>query len=227
MTRHNGSGALLDIYRRLDAAYNAEVWHWFPPHARGPMDIIAGAILVQHTNWKNAERGLEALRAARALDPRAIVVMPEDRLVELVRVSGTPTVKARRLRALSRTILDEGGLGEFLALPIETMRPLLLATHGVGPETADAIALYAAGRRTFVVDVYTRRVFRRVGIAPDTGDRYDDWRAFFEESLPQEGAALFQRYHAWIVLHAKARCRTAPSCEGCPLFDVCDFGRSP
>lgn len=226
MRNPQSRNTLLDIYHRLDTAYNTEVWHWSPPHVRGPMDIIAGAILVQHTNWKNAERALEALRSATVLDPQTIVTMPEERLVELIRVSGTPTVKARRLRALSETLLEAGGLDAFLALPLDVMRPLLLATHGVGPETADAIALYAAGHRTFVIDAYTKRVFRRLGIAPDTGDCNDDWRAFFEASLPQADATLFQRYHAWIVLHAKARCRTTPLCEDCPLFDVCDFGRS-
>ncbi|MBI5289141.1 MAG: endonuclease [Chloroflexi bacterium] len=219
-----GTSAITVIFQRLGDAYEGDVWHWSPDYVRGSMDIIAGAILVQHTNWQNAERALESLRAAGALDPGAILALTDDALAGLIRVSGTPSVKARRLRSLAQTITDAGGLDAFLALPLEQLRPRLLATHGVGSETADAIALYAAGHRTFVIDAYTRRVFRRIGIAPDA-DAYEAWHAFFERALPDADATAFQQYHAWIVLHAKARCRTRPACDGCPLLDACESAR--
>lgn len=214
---------LPEIYSRLDSTYGNDVWHWMPDYVRGELDVVAGAVLVQHTNWRNAERALESLREAGALDPAAILAMDEEALAGLIRVSGTPSIKARRLRALAETIVDTGGLDAFLALPVEEMRPRLLATHGIGPETADAIALYAAGRRVFVIDAYTRRVFRRIGIGP-ASDGYEDWRSWFEASLPDVSAEVFQRYHAWIVLHAKAVCRPRPLCGACPLVDVCEYG---
>jgi endonuclease-3 related protein len=215
---------LREIYTHLDAAYGDELWHWDPAHVANPMDIIVGAILVQHTTWNNAERALIALRAAGILNPDTIVAMPEERLIDLIRVSGTPTVKAKRLRALMRTIDDAGGLGAFLTLPIDELRPRLLATHGVGPETADAIALYAAGHRTFVIDAYTRRLFGRIGVMPES-DGYEDWRTFFQGTLPDADVTLFQRYHAWIVLHGKAVCRPKPYCEACPLLELCAHGQ--
>jgi endonuclease-3 related protein len=198
-----------------------------PDYVRGPIDVVVGTVLVHHTNWRNAERALESMRAAGVLDVQAIASLPEDRLAGLIRVSGTPVVKARRLRALAVTIQQAGGLEAFLALPLDEMRERLLGTHGVGPETADAIALYGAGRRVFMIDAYTKRVFRRIGTGP-TGDGYEDWRSWFEAALPDTDAAAFQRYHAWIVLHAKARCRTRPLCEGCVVADACSHaaGRS-
>ena len=214
---------LLQIYHRLDAAYAGEVWHWAPQHAAGPMDIIAGAILVQHTNWTNAERALDALRAAGALDPAQLASMSDDAVVPLIRVSGTPTIKARRLRAIASMIVDAGGLDAMLALPADELRARLLATHGVGPETADAIMLYAVGKRVFVIDGYTQRLFRRLGLGP-IGVRYSDWQRYFEGALPDADVAMFQRYHAVIVLHGKARCRAKPLCEHCPLLDVCPTG---
>ena len=215
---------LRDIYTRLDAAYGAETWHWEPDYVRSPMDVIVGAILVQHTTWVNAERAVDKLRDAAELDPASLLALPDDQLIDLIRVSGTPTVKAKRLRALATTIIDAGGLDIFLGLPLSEMRPRLLATHGVGPETADAIALYAAGHRTFVIDAYTRRIFTRIGATPQR-DGYDDWRTFFERSLPHADTTLFQRYHAWIVLHGKAICRPQPKCGECPLVDLCAEGR--
>ena len=41
------------------------------------------------------------------------------------------------------------------------LREELLTVHGIGPETADSILLYAGNLPQFVVDAYTRRVLRR------------------------------------------------------------------
>src|SRR3990172_2862971 len=214
------AAAVALILGRLGEAYGDDVWHWMPDYVDGPMDVMAGAVLVQHTNWRNAERALESLRAAGALDASAMLAMPEPALAELIRVSGTPSIKARRLRAVADAIAAAGGLEALLALPLEELRARLLATHGVGAETADGIALYAAGRRVFVIDAYTKRMFRRVGLGPQ-GEGYEAWRGFFEDALPSADATAFQRYHAWIVLHAKARCRARPLCGGCPVGEVC------
>ncbi len=221
------SAPLLDIYDVLHAVYRDEIWHWMPDVARQPMDIVAGAILVQHTTWTNAERALEALRDAGVLDAAALASMPESEIAALVRVSGTPTVKAKRLRALCQTIQRNGGIDAFLAQPADSLRAQLLATHGVGPETADSIALYAGGRPLFVIDAYTRRLFGRLGLRPPA-DTYDMWQRWFEESLSPEGRGtveLYRRYHGYIVLHSKALCRTAPRCARCPLLAHCPEGQ--
>jgi endonuclease-3 related protein len=215
--------ALIGVLRILEETYGAETWVWDAEHVRGPMDIIAGAVLVQHTTWTNAERALEALRGAGALDPARLAAMPDDALVPLVRVSGTPTVKARRLRAIAQTIAVAGGIDALLALPVAELRSQLLATHGIGAETADAIILYAAGHPVFLIDAYTQRLFRRIGMGPAV-NAYDAWQQWFEERLPADTRA-YQRHHAHIVLHGKALCRPNPRCSACPLNDRCAFAR--
>ena len=192
---------LQDVYERLHSAYADQHWHWHPGHVQSPFDVIAGAVLVQHTTWQSAERALEALRGAGALCVDSLLALPEDRLIELVRVSGTPNLKAKRLRAVAEMLRNAGGLEAFLALPADPMREQLLATHGIGRESADAIMLYAAGVRVFVVDQYTRRLFSRLGIGPAQPAPYEEWRAWFERALPDAGAEEFARYHAYIVLH--------------------------
>jgi endonuclease-3 related protein len=217
------SEALASIFRTLEATYGDETWHWDAPHAHGPMDIVVGAVLVQHTTWTNAERALEHLRGAGALDPAVLADLPDDRLIALVRVSGTPVVKARRLHAIARTIVDAGGLAAFLASPKSDLRERLLATHGIGPETADAILLYAANQRVFVVDAYTQRLLRRIGLGP-AADSYDLWQRWLEDRLPDANTRAFQRYHAVIVQHGKSLCRPNPRCAACPLLARCGYG---
>ena len=64
-TRERDDGARIrEALATLEAAYRDEIWHWMPDVAR-PIDVIVGAILVQHTTWTNAERALESLRDGR------------------------------------------------------------------------------------------------------------------------------------------------------------------
>ena len=95
------------------------------------------------------------------------------------------------------------------------LRRELLGIHGIGPETADSILLYALGRRKFVVDAYTRRFLARHGlIAP--GATYAEVQSLFERNLPPS-QRLYNEYHALIVRLGKQFCRSKPRCDRCPL----------
>ena len=100
-------------------------------------------------------------------------------------------MKARRLRAFLDFLAAEYG-GRVEAMRSEEpslLRRKLLAVPGIGPETADSIALYAAGHPVFVVDAYTRRVFTRLGLLQ--GDEtYAEVQRFFEDRLPRDADAL-------------------------------------
>ena len=63
---------------------------------------------------------------------------------------------------------------------------------GIGPETADSMLLYAGGQPVFVVDAYTQRVFRRLGLGPQ-GEGYGDWQRLFCAALPADAAANSDR----------------------------------
>ena len=130
-------------------------------------------------------------------------------------------MKARRLRAFFDFLAAEYG-GRVEAMRSEEpslLRRKLLDVPGIGPETADSIALYAAGHAVFVVDAYTRRVFARLGLLH--GDEtYAEIQRFFEDRLPRD-ARLYNDYHAQIVRLGKDVCRTRPRCPECPLDDLC------
>ena len=180
-----------------------------------------GAVLTQHTAWTNAARAVAALRAQRLLRPRRLAARGEAEVARAIRAAGTPRVKARRLRALTRWLLDRfgGAFAPLRRLPLAPLRRELLAVPGIGPETADAILLYAAARPVFVADAYARRVLVRHRLLR-RGAGYDEARAFLEARLPSD-PVLFNEYHALLVRVGKTHCRTVPRCEGCPLrFDL-------
>lgn len=195
---------------------------WWP--ADTPFEVIVGAVLTQNTAWTNVEHALENLRAANALTPGAIVALPLKRLGELIRPSGYYNVKARRLQAVCRFLLDRGGIETLSERDTHDLRDALLAVHGVGHETADDIVLYGFHRPVFVIDAYTRRIFSRLGHI-DGSEDYEALRVAFEWALPED-VELYKEYHALLVRHAKAACRVKPECEACCLRSRCAVGRN-
>src|SRR5262249_26911394 len=114
-------------------------------------------------------------------------------------------------------------LGRLFEKDIEALREQLLAIHGIGPETADSIILYAANRPSFVIDAYTQRILRRLDLAP-AGNRYDDFRAWMQDHLPRD-VQMYNEYHALLVHLGKYWCRKRdPRCGSCPLLEMCPTG---
>ncbi|MFH0909978.1 MAG: endonuclease III domain-containing protein [Planctomycetota bacterium] len=213
---------LTDLYARMLRALGPQ--HWWP--GKTPFEIMVGAVLTQNTAWRNVEQAILNLKRARRLSPRGILSLTDARLARLIRPSGYFNVKAGRLKSLVRWYVDACG-GQIRVLrsrPLERVRAELLAVRGVGPETADSILLYAAGRPTFVVDAYTRRVLARLGFLSSPRLPYETVRAFFMEALPRD-AALYNEFHALFVALGKDFCRPRPRCDECPLDALCRWER--
>lgn len=185
---------------------------------------MIGAVLTQNTAWANVERALAQLSSQVPLAADALLALPEPELAALIRPAGYFNVKARRLRALLEAIVAAGGESALSRLDTASLRELLLDIHGIGPETADDILLYAFDRPVFVVDAYTRRLFERLGLLTG-GESYELIRATFEQALGPT-AAVLNESHALIVRHAKQVCRARdPFCTDCCLADICARGR--
>lgn len=213
---------LLRLYVALLRRFGRQ--RWWP--GRTPYEIAVGAVLTQHTAWTNAARAIAALRARRLLTADRVAAPDEPALAEVIRSAGTYRLKARRLQAFTRWLLDRFG-GQWVPVrraPLGLLRRELLRVAGLGPETVDAILLYAAGRPVFVADAYARRVLARHRLLPP-GSGYEQARAFVERHLPSD-PALFNELHALLVAVGKSHCRTIPLCAACPLrFDL--RGRRP
>jgi endonuclease-3 related protein len=118
------------------------------------------------------------------LNLNGIRSVPQHRLESLIRPAGYFRQKVTRLRAFV-AFLDRhyrGSLNRMFAQPTEVLRRELLQLKGVGPETADAILLYAGRHPSFVVDAYTRRILLRHGLVHEKAD-YDDIRDLCQRAL--------------------------------------------
>ena len=206
---------LLSVYKKLHAIHGPQ--DWWPGDSA--FEIMVGAILTQNTAWTNVEKAITNLKRARALTPRKILATPKATLAGLLKPSGYFNVKAQRLRAYCLWLVQQGGIKQLAKMPTDELRAALLSVHGIGPETADDILLYAFDRPVFVIDAYTRRLFQRLGLIVGKED-YETLRALFESTLEPD-VALFNQYHALIVVHAKDTCRKQPRCADCCFCNAC------
>ncbi|MFQ5935549.1 MAG: endonuclease III domain-containing protein [Acidiferrobacterales bacterium] len=203
------------VYDRLFSAYGAR--HWWPGDSA--FEVMVGAVLTQNTAWVNVEKAIANLRQARMLSAKAIAEAHPRRLASLIRPSGYFNVKAKRVRALCRWVIARGGIKRLARMPTAELRSALLAVHGIGPETADDILLYAFKRPVFVIDAYTRRVFARLGMIQGN-EHYETLRGYFEVALGDD-VPLYNEYHALIVRHGKETCHKQPRCHACCLAQDC------
>lgn len=204
------------IYDRLFERFGPQ--HWWPGET--PFEIIVGAILTQNTNWTNVEKAIGNLKKAGVLTPDKLHALDMGALAELIRPAGYFNIKAGRLKHFLDRLFErfEGQLDRLGALPADRLREELLSIKGIGPETADSIALYAFDKPVFVVDAYTGRILGRHGLLePQAG--YEEVRMLFESTLPRD-VRLYNEYHALLVRLGKEHCKPKPQCAGCPLEDL-------
>lgn len=203
----------MEIYELLFDRFGKQ--HWWPGDSR--FEIILGAILTQNTNWTNVEKAIANIKAADALCPEKLYRMDTGTLAGLIKPAGYFNLKAGRLKNFLQWLFEnyDGQVDSLEHLSAWDIREQLLGIKGIGPETADSIALYAYNKPVFVVDTYTCRVMVRHGlIEAEAG--YEQMREFMEASLPNE-IELFNEYHALLVQVGKNYCKPKPKCDGCPL----------
>lgn len=207
------SEKLSQIYKKLYKAFGPQ--RWWPGDT--PFEVAVGAILTQNTNWGNVEKAINNLKREEALSAKAIHKMPVKKLALLIQPSGYFNIKAKRLKAFIRFLMNDyhGSMADMKKEEMHSLRHKLLSVNGIGPETADSILLYALDRPIFVIDAYTKRVLSRHKIlGPD--ESYDKFQGLFHSSLKND-VKLFNEYHALFVRAGKMFCKTKPICEGCPL----------
>ena len=231
MTAETEQAAVLAVYKELESMHAWRGWHWWPD--ADPFEVAVGCILVQNTMWSNVERAIERLVAANALTPEAMCALSHEELEELIRPSGQYRQKALKLRAFLALAARHGGFESLMAIEPVLLRSELLATWGIGPETADAMVCYAARKPAFAVDAYTMRLFGRLPLGPAGSKDYYAWQRWMLGTLA--GAApdgwperdLLARFHALIVMHCKHLClKNRPRCGECSLLGRCDFGKN-
>lgn len=136
---------------------------WWPAESKA--EIIIGAIMIQNTNWRNADKAVAGFRKQTNFDPNQIRQLTTAELYDLVRPAGFYKNKSRAVAAvftwLSQYNDDYRQVCQALG---PTLRKELLKLHGIGDETADVLLTYIFEQLTFISDKYARVLFTQLGI---------------------------------------------------------------
>jgi len=128
------SNPIYDIYKILLSYYGHQ--NWWPAETR--YEVVVGAILTQNTSWKNVEKAINNLKKEDLLEEEKILNINEDKLKELIKPAGFYNLKAKRLKNVTKFIVDNYGDTEKMAKTDKdttTLRNELLSINGVGKET--------------------------------------------------------------------------------------------
>jgi endonuclease-3 related protein len=209
---------LREFYTTLVAQYGPQ--RWWPSETT--IETVVGAYLTQNTSWRNVERSIANLKTAGVLTVDGLRSVTDEALRTLIRPSGYMIRKSFAVKAFIG-LLDAkyGGSVEAMATaPEADTRVALLALPGVGPETADAILLYALGQPVMVVDEYLRRIVTRHGLIEERA-RYGEIQTLALQAFAGDSTETrlthYNEFHALVVEVGKNHCGGVPRCLGCPL----------
>lgn len=216
---HKKSAALLRrMHTALLDAYGPQ--QWWPAATR--LEVIVGAYLTQNTSWRAVAKSIESLRARDLLNLEGLRAISEEELRNVIQPSGFMQRKASSIKAFIHFLDREynGSLEHLSSQDPAKARQQLLALPGVGPETADAILLYALDQPVMVVDEYLRRLVTRHSLSREKVS-YTEMQqlallAFAEDDAPSR-AQHYNEFHALVVELGKRHCKRQPQCDGCPL----------
>lgn len=184
-----------------------------------PFHVLVRTILSQNTNYRNTRIAYENL-FSKFQTPEQIANADISELTALLKPAGLYNIKARRIKDMSKLIVEGHDLSKLVHKNVDVARNNLLKIKGIGPKTADCVLLFVGGHEVLPVDTHVFRVAKRLGLAPADAN-HEKVKVALERRIPPEkrGAA-----HIALISFGREFCRARnPRCDVCPLFDLCDF----
>jgi len=167
-----------------------------------PDEVMIGAILTQQTRWENVERALIELKKRGLCSIDTIIMADSQEIEDAIRCTGFYRVKAKRLKSLASFVVETyGDIDRMADSSTPHLRKGLLNVSGIGEETADSILCYGLFRTSFVIDAYTERMTRCIGVT----EKGHGLKRLFEKCLPKDNY-FYRQTHAHIVEYAKEFC---------------------
>ena len=178
-----------------------------------PFRTLIGCVLSHRTRDENSSRAAQNL-FEDIEGPVDILRMAPEKLKTRIRCSGFYNQKARTIRAICRTLVEEhGGV-------VPSDRDALIDLHGVGPKTADIVLSHAFASPAIAVDVHVATVARRLGLVESDASP-ERVKEVLERLVPP---AEYRFVDNAFVRHGKEFCRTrTPRCSDCFINSMCEY----
>jgi endonuclease-3 len=200
------------IVRFLKGRYGKDIDN--NPVKKGELfKLLIGTVLSQRTRDENSEKATENLFSV-VKKPEDMIKLSNKKLEKLIRPSGFFKVKAKRIKQISKIILED------YKGKVPRTREELLKLLGVGYKTSDIVLSYGYGVPTIAVDVHVEVCSKRLGLVRKKA-RYEEIRETLEDLIPQKDRYII---NLGFVNFGKEICITRkPRCHICPLNNICDY----
>jgi endonuclease-3 len=176
-------------------------------------ELLITTMLSQRTRDENTFMASERLFSV-ITTPEEMLRLSDSELEELIRPSGTFRQKARKIKEVSRILVEE------YPCSFPRKREDLLKLPGIGPKTADVVLSYGLGRPVIAVDVHVEVCSKRLGLVKQEA-KYEEIRETLEGIVPVKDRYLV---NLGLVNFGRDVCRTRnPKCPECKLNGICDF----
>ncbi len=175
-----------------------------------PFRILISCLISLRTKDEvTAEASARLFRLART--PRAMLRLPVARIARTIYPAGFYRTKARTIKALCRTLLQEHG-GK-VPDDLET----LLTLKGVGRKTANLVVTVGYGKPGICVDTHVHRISNRLGIVNTKAPEQTEFA--LRQVLPRRH---WIPYNDLLVTFGQNVCKPiSPLCSTCPVHPLC------
>lgn len=178
-----------------------------PLRHRDPFTLLVAVVLSAQSTDRSVNR-VTAELFARASTPREMAELPLEELEEILRPIGLGPQKARRLKELSRLLLERHG-GE-----VPSTFEELEALPGVGHKTASVVMVQAFNQPAFPVDTHIHRLAARWGLSPGRSVRQTE-RDLKELFPPEDWGKVHLQLISFGREHCPARGHDPQACPVC------------
>jgi len=139
-----------------------------------------------------------------------------DEVFEYIRTCSYPNNKAKNLKGMARTLLEE--FNGIMPSEIEQLQRL----PGVGRKTANVVASVLFDKPALAVDTHVFRVSERIGLTINSKNPLTTEKQLVAH-IPEN---LIPLAHHWLILHGRYICiARKPKCNECGLTNFCEFYR--
>jgi endonuclease-3 len=175
-----------------------------------PFRILVSTLLSLRTKDETTAAASRCLFAL-ADTPEAMVRLSEARVAQAIYPVGFYKTKARTIRTISRTLIDDYG-GQ-----VPDRIEELLRLKGVGRKTANLVVTLGYGRPGICVDTHVHRITNRWGLVATRTPEQTEMA--LRERLPRR---YWIPINDWLVSYGQQVCRPiSPHCSVCRISRWC------
>ncbi|MCD6398512.1 MAG: endonuclease III [Candidatus Aenigmarchaeota archaeon] len=200
--------------KKIDALVNfLEKRYGYPKFSRNQFKLLITTVLSQRTRDENTKIASDELFSV-VNGPEDILNLSTKKLESLIKSSGMYRQKAKRIKEISKIILEK------YKGKVPNNREELISLPGVGYKTADIVLSYGFNIPTIAVDTHVNRIPKRIGIV-DKDASVEEVRETLEKHIKGKKRFLV---NLGLVRFGQEICRPiSPKCSLCPIKNICDF----